>query len=61
MSSKEPQVTDDLVRFLDERFKPVVNTLNRDIREIDYRSGQWSVVDFLKNMQKRQTNGNERT
>lgn len=50
-----PQIEAQLVKYLDVLFKPVTDTKGTiDIREIDYKSGQASVVAFLKSQMERQ-------
>jgi len=51
-----------LIIWLEKMFQPVTDTRGIDLREIDFRSGQYSVVTSLKAIQERQTkHGTERT
>jgi len=49
-----PQISRELVLFLEQRFTPVTDTRGVDIRDIDFRSGQYSVVTTLKALAERQ-------
>lgn len=43
-----PVTTDDLIKFLDKTFPTRTPQPNESLSEIMYRSGQRSVIDFLK-------------
>jgi len=43
-----PVTTDDLIKFLDKTFPIRTPQPNESLSEIMYRSGQRSVIDFLK-------------
>ena len=43
-----PVTTDDLIKFLDKTFPTMTPQPNESLSEIMYRSGQRSVIDFLK-------------
>ena len=49
-----PNITPELIRWLEATFVPVKDSRNVDLREIDYRSGQYSVVEHLKALAERQ-------
>lgn len=53
-NSTIPQINPDVVAYLERTFKPVTSTLGIDIRVIDHRSGQFSVVEHLKQLVERQ-------
>jgi hypothetical protein len=58
----KPHITPDLVKWLETSFPPVLDTRGVDIREIDFRSGQYSVVTTIKSLLERQTkHGSERS
>jgi hypothetical protein len=52
----QPNITKELVLWLEQTFTPVTDTRNVDLREIDFKSGQYSVVTHLKAMAERQKN-----
>ncbi len=54
---KDITIPEELIDYLKQQFQPVVNTLNHDLRYLDYRSGQVSVVEHLIMLKKRETNG----
>lgn len=56
-NSETPPISAALVAWLKKSFQPVTNTRGVDIREIDFRSGQFSVVEHLEQIHKRQTHG----
>lgn len=47
---KIPIVTQELVKFLDQNFPEQCASLTETVNEIYYRSGQRSVVVFLKTL-----------
>jgi hypothetical protein len=51
-----PQIHPALINYLESVFKPILNSREVDIREIDYRSGQYSVVEHLRQLAERQKN-----
>ena len=51
----KPNVTKELVLWLETNFHPVVDTRGVDLREIDFKSGQYSVVTTIKALLERQT------
>lgn len=55
--SDTPAIQQALINYLKTVFKPVTNSKGVDIREIDYRSGQYSVVEYLEHLMERQKNG----
>lgn len=57
-----PHISKELLMFLEQRFTPVMDTRGIDLRDIDFRSGQYSVVTTLKALAERQaTNANINT
>ena len=56
-NSDQPPISAALVEWLKKSFQPIVDTRNHDLRELDFRSGQYSVVQHLEAIHKRQTNG----
>lgn len=50
-----PPFTIEQVNWLARVFTPVLHTPGVDIRQIDFRSGQHSVVEFIRLTQERQT------
>lgn len=59
--SDEPPISIELVNWLSKRFTPVSYTPETDLRMIDFKSGQHSVVVFLKSLNEKQTNGSKRS
>jgi hypothetical protein len=57
--SDEPPISIELVHWLSKRFAPVTYTPETDLRTIDFKSGQHSVVVFLKSLNEKQTNGSK--
>jgi hypothetical protein len=58
----KPHITPELVLWLEASFPPVLDTRGVDLREIDFRSGQYSVVTTIKSLLERQTkHGSERS
>lgn len=53
-NSEQPPVSEALVSWLKKSFQPVLDTRGVDLREIDYKSGQYSVVLHLEAIHKRQ-------
>lgn len=53
-NSEQPVVSVDLIRWLRLNFKPITNSKGVDLRDIDYASGQYSVVEHLEAIHKRQ-------
>jgi len=51
----KPHITPELVLWLEASFPPVLDTRGVDLREIDFRSGQYSVVTTIKSLLERQT------
>ncbi len=57
-----PHIDPALIQWLETMFTPVTDSRNIELREIDFRSGQHSVVTFLKQQQERQVaNGRQRS
>jgi hypothetical protein len=54
---KDITIPQELIDYLKKQFQPVVNTLNYDLRQLDYRSGQVSVVEHLEMLKRREING----
>lgn len=54
---KDITIPQELIDYLNDTFKPVVNTLNHELRYLDYRSGQISVVEHLEMLKRREING----
>jgi hypothetical protein len=55
-SSDLSDIPQDLIDHLQRMYPPVTNTLAHDLRFMDHRSGQISVVEYLSILKKRQTN-----
>jgi hypothetical protein len=51
----KPNITPELVEWLEASFPPVLDTRGTDLREIDFRSGQYSVVTTIKSLLERQS------
>jgi len=51
----QPTINRDLVLWLEQTFTPITDTRNVDLREIDFKSGQYSVVTHLKALAERQS------
>ena len=51
----KPQITPELIVWLEASFPPVLDTRGIELREIDFRSGQYSVVTTIKSLLERQT------
>lgn len=51
-----PNISPELIRWLEATFVPVKDSRGVDLREIDFRSGQYSVVEHLKALAERQKN-----
>lgn len=49
-----PHITPELILWLEKTFTPVTDTRGVDLRDIDFRSGQFSVVEHLKSLAERQ-------
>jgi hypothetical protein len=57
-----PNITPELILWLQKTFIPVTDTRGIDLREIDFKSGQHSVVEHLKAIHERQKrHGTEHT
>jgi len=54
---KDITIPQELIDYLKQQFQPVVNTLNHELRYLDYRSGQVSVVEHLEMLKRREING----
>jgi hypothetical protein len=54
---KDITIPQELIDYLKKQFQPVVNTLNHELRYLDYRSGQVSVVEHLEMLKRRENNG----
>lgn len=50
----QPPISPELVQWLSKFFTPVTHTPDTDIRQIDFRSGQFSVVEYLRKVSERQ-------
>lgn len=50
-----PPIPQALIDHLKRQFQPVANTLAHDLRYLDYRSGQVSVVEHLEMLKRRET------
>ena len=59
--SDEPPISTELVNWLAKRFAPVTYTPETDLRMIDFKSGQHSMVVFLRSLNEKQTHGSKRT
>lgn len=53
-NSSQPPISPELVQWLSKFFTPVTHTPDTDIRQIDFRSGQFSVVEYLRKVSERQ-------
>lgn len=53
-STAQPSIQPELILWLETLFTPVTDTRGIDLREIDFRSGQHSVVTHLKAIAERQ-------
>lgn len=49
-----PHITPELILWLERTFVPVTDTRGVDLRDIDFKSGQFSVVEHLKAIAERQ-------
>lgn len=55
MDKKEfPYITQELIDCLKYYFRPITNTLDKDLRKLDYISGQLSVIEFLESIKAKQ-------
>lgn len=61
MNEQPPPVSAELVDWLAKRFAPVAYTPETDVRIIDFKSGQHSIVQFLRTINEKQTHGSKRT
>lgn len=51
----QPLISNELIDWLEKTFYPITDTRGVDLRDIDFRSGQYSVVTHLKSINERQT------
>lgn len=54
MDKDKPYVSKELVEYLKQTFKMPSFTLDKDIRKLDYISGQLSVIEYLEKMNNNQ-------
>lgn len=54
MDKDKPYVSKELVEYLKQTFKMPSFTLDKDIRKLDYISGQLGVIEYLEKMNNNQ-------
>lgn len=55
MSNKDiPYISPELLEYLKETFQMPTYTLDKDIRKLDFTSGQLSIVEHLEHLNKKQ-------
>jgi len=52
--SQCPPIPDGLIEWLESLYKPVTNTLDHEIRALDFKSGQQDVVVYLRSQLNKQ-------
>jgi hypothetical protein len=52
-----PTIPQALIDHLRRVYPPITNTIPYSMRELDHRSGQISVADYLEVLRKKQSNG----
>jgi hypothetical protein len=50
-----PSIPEGLIEWLESLYQPVTNTLDHDIRTLDFKSGQQDIVVYLRSQSNKQT------
>jgi hypothetical protein len=54
MKDQSPPISKELINYLKQYFKMPTHTLDKDLRELDFISGQMKVIEFMEAINKKQ-------